>query len=321
MSVRWGLLSTALINDAIVTAAAESPEVDVVAVASRDESRARAYADERGIERAYGSYEALLGDGDLDAVYVSLPNRLHVEWTIRALEAGKHVLVEKPFSRHPDQVEQAFDKAEAASLVLSEGFMWRHHPQTRRLLELVGSGAIGELRVIRAAFGFDLAAERGVGDTRFDPALEGGALMDVGTYCVNALRLLGGEPSRALGEQVVGASGVDVVFAGALAFEADVVGLFDCGFVYPRRVGLELVGEAGSIFVAQPFTIQQPGIELRRTGEEPEQIAVEPANSYRLELENVGAAIEGRAPLLLGRHDAVGQARTLETLYRSAERG
>jgi xylose dehydrogenase (NAD/NADP) len=319
MSVKWGLLSTALINELIIRAAAESPEIEIVAVASRDEARARAYAYRHGLERAYGSYEALLADADLDAVYIPLPNLLHVEWAVRALDAGKHVLVEKPLSRHPDQVEQAYDRADAAGLVLSEGFMWRHHPQTARLLELIVSGAIGELRLIRAAFGFDLAVERGLADTRFDPTLEGGALMDVGSYCVNALRLFGGEPVRARGEQVVGSSGVDVVFAGALAFEDGIVGVFDCGFVYPRGARLELVGETGSLFVPQPFTIRQPGIELRRPDGEPEQFSVEHANSYRLELENVGAAIRGEAPLLLGREDAVAQARTLEALYRSAE--
>src|SRR5439155_4144351 len=125
---------------------------------------------------------------------------------------------------HSEQVEEAFERAEAAVLVLSEGFMWRHDPQPSRLLVLLASGPIGELRLIRAAFGFDLAVERGHSDTRFDPALEGGALMDVGTYCVNALRLFGGEPVRARGEQVAGSSGVDVVFAGALAFENEVVG-------------------------------------------------------------------------------------------------
>jgi predicted dehydrogenase len=319
--VKWGLLSTALINELILAATAGSPTVEVVAVASRDEARARAYARERGIERSYGTYEALLADGDLDAVYIPLPNSLHVEWTMRALAAGKHVLVEKPFSRHPDQVEQAFDQAEAAELVLSEGFMWRHHPQTSRLLELVESGAIGELRLIRAAFGFDLAVERGLTDTPFDPALAGGALMDVGSYCVNALRLFAGEPVRVRGEQVVGPSGVDVVFAGTLAFSDGVIGQFDCGFVYPRRAGLELVGTNGSLFVAQPFTIREPGIELRRGTEEPERINVESADSHRLELENVSAAIRGEAPLLLGRADAVDQARTIDALYRSAEQG
>jgi xylose dehydrogenase (NAD/NADP) len=142
MTVKWGLLSTAAINDAILAGAAESAVVDVIAVASRDEQRARSYARKHGLERAYGGYEALLADADVEAVYLPLPNRLHIEWTLKALDAGKHVLVEKPFSRHADQVEEAFDRADAAGLTLSEGFMWRHHPQTSRLTELIVSGAL-----------------------------------------------------------------------------------------------------------------------------------------------------------------------------------
>jgi D-xylose 1-dehydrogenase (NADP+, D-xylono-1,5-lactone-forming) len=318
MSVKWGLLSTALINEAILRGASESPDVDVIAVASRVEERARSYADEHGLERSYGSYEGLLADPDIEAVYISLPNSLHVEWTLRALEAGKHVLVEKPFSRRPAEVERAFDAAEAAGLVLSEGFMWRHHPQTQRLVELIGSGVAGRVRVVRTAFAFDLAAERGTGDTRFDPALDGGALMDVGCYCISGLRLVAGEPERARGEQAVGPSGVDVVFTGALAFADGVVGHFDCGFIVPRRGGLEVVGEEATILVPDPFTPKTPGIEVQRPGAEPEQIPIEPENSYRLELENVSAAIRGEAPALLGREDAVGQARTIDELYRSA---
>jgi xylose dehydrogenase (NAD/NADP) len=321
MSVKWGLLSTALINEAILAGAAESSDVDVIAVASRDEARAQTYAREHGIKRAYGSYEALLGDPDLEAVYVSLPNRLHGEWALRALEAGKHVLVEKPFSRRPAEVEQAFDAAEARGLVLSEGFMWRHHPQTARLIELVESGTIDRPRLVRAAFGFSLAEERGATDTRFDPALDGGALMDVGSYCVNALRLFGGEPERARGEQVDGESGVDVVFSGVLSFRDELVSHFDCGFVFPRRAGLEIVGEAGTIFVGDPFSIAETGIEVRRKDAEPEPIAIEPVNHYRLELENVSAAIREQAPLLLGREDAIGQARTIDALYQSAAAG
>ena len=321
MSVKWGLLSTALINEAILAGAAETSAVDVIAVASRDEQRARAYADEHGLERSYGSYEGLLADPDVEAVYISLPNSLHVEWTLKALEAGKHVLVEKPFSKHPDQVEQAFDLAEARGLVLSEGFMWRHHSQTRRLVELIDAGVAGRVRVVRAAFAFDLAAERGTGDTRFDPTLDGGSLMDVGCYCISALRLVAGDSERALGEQVVGPSGVDVLFTGALAFPGGVVGHFDCGFVVPRRAGLEVVGEEATILVADPFTPRTLGIDVLRRDAEPERIPIEPKNSYRLELENVSAAIRGEAPLLLGRDDAVGQARTIAELYASAGAG
>jgi xylose dehydrogenase (NAD/NADP) len=318
MTVAWGLMSTARINRLVLEAAAQSDRADVVAVASRDTARAESYAREHGIERAYGSYEELLADPQVDAVYIPLPNGLHGEWTLRALEAGKHVLVEKPFSRHPDEVEEAFDRAESAGLVVSEAFMWRHHPQAKKLAALVADGAIGRLRVIRAAFSFPLAAVHGADDARFSPELDGGSLMDVGSYCVNAIRFLAGEPERVQGEQVVGPSGVDVVFAATLSMPGEVLAHFDCGFVLERRSELEVVGEAGSLFVPDPFHVHEPGIELR-TGESVERIDIEPANSYRLELDNVSGAIRGEEPLLLGRDDAVGQARAIAALYRSAE--
>jgi xylose dehydrogenase (NAD/NADP) len=317
MSVAWGLLSTARINERIIEAARESDRAHVLAVASRDAARAEAYAREHGIERSYGSYEALLADPDVEGVYISLPNSLHVGWALRALDAGKHVLCEKPLSRHPDHVEQAFDRAEALGLVLSEGFMWRHHPQTAKLVDLVAEGAIGPLRVVRDSFSFQLAAVHGAEDARFDPDLDGGSLMDVGCYCLSAIRLLAGEPERLQGQQLLGPSGVDVCFAAALALPDGRLGHFDCGFVLPSRSELEVVGEEASLFVAQPFQIRSPGIELRRP-DGSEWIAVEPANSYRLELENVSDAIRGEAPLLLGREDALGQARAIEALYRSA---
>jgi predicted dehydrogenase len=259
----------------------------------------------------------LLEDPEVEAVYISLPNSLHVEWTLRALEAGKHVLCEKPFSRRPGEVERAFEFAESAGLVLSEGFMWRHHPQAQRLAQLVADGAIGRLRVVRAAFSFPLAAVHGSEDARFDPGLDGGSLMDVGCYCLSAIRLLAGEPERLQGQQAIGPTGVDVCFAATLAFGDDRLAHFDCGFVLPSRAELEVVGEEATLFVADPFHIRTPGIELRR-GPDTERIAVERANSYLLELENVSDAIRGEAPLRLGREDALGQARAIEALYRSA---
>ena len=317
MTVAWGLLSTAPINRSIITASRESERAVVLAIASRDQARAEAYAREHGIERSYGSYDALLADEDVDAVYISLPNGMHVEWTMRALEAGKHVLCEKPLSRHAAPVEQAFAYAQSEGLVLSEGFMWRHHPQTAKLTALVAERAIGSLRLVRVAFSFPLAIERGAGDARFSAELDGGAMMDIGCYCVSAIRLLAGEPESVTAKQVIGPTGVDVVFAGALRHAGDVVSHFDCSFVVPRRSELEVLGEEGSLFVTTPFVITSPGIELRRDGDV-EQIQVEPADSYRLELENVSAAIRGDAPLLLGRDDAVGQARTIEALYAAA---
>jgi D-xylose 1-dehydrogenase (NADP+, D-xylono-1,5-lactone-forming) len=317
MTVSWGFVSTAPINLKILAAAERSELAEVIAVGSRDTARAESYAREHGIDRGYGRYETLLEDDEVDAVYISLPNGLHVEWTIRALEAGKHVLCEKPMSRHLDEVERAFDLAEAYGLVLSEGFMWRHHPQTSRLVQLVSDGAIGPLRLVRAVFSFPLAIERGPSDARFDPELDGGAMMDVGCYCVSAIRLLAGEPESLAGMQSIGPSGVDVVFAGTMRHAGNVISHFDCGFVVPRRAGLEVLGEDASLFVPTPFVVTEPGIELRRDGAV-EQLAVEDVDSYLLELDNVSGAILGDSPLLLGRDDAEGQARTIEALYGSA---
>lgn len=319
MTVTWGILSTARVNSLVLAAAAESDRAEVIAVASRDSARAEAYARDHRIERPYGSYDKLLEDPDVEAVYISLPNSLHVEWTLRALDAGKHVLCEKPLSRHSGDVARVFDGAEPSGLVLSEGFMWRHHPQTGKLAELLTEGAIGRLRLVRASFSFQLAAVHGADDARFRPDLDGGSLMDVGCYCVNAIRFVAGEPERVQAEQVVGASGVDVSFAATLRLPGDILAHFDCGFILPFRDELELVGDEGSLHVDDPWHVHSPGIDLRRDGNV-EKIPVEPADSYRLELENVGAAIRGEEPLLLGRADALGQARTIEALYRSAER-
>jgi D-xylose 1-dehydrogenase (NADP+, D-xylono-1,5-lactone-forming) len=316
-TVSWGFLSTANINDKLLAGAAESDRVDVIAVASRDAARAEAYARQRGIERAYGSYEELLGDPDVEAVYISLPNSLHVEWSIRALEAGKHVLCEKPLSRRPEDVERAFDVAERSARHLMEAFMYRHNPQTAKLKELVGGGAIGRLRLVRAAFSFPLGNAE---DVRLDASLDGGGLMDVGCYCISGARLLGGEPERVYGEQVASESGVDELFSGTLRLQGDVLAEFDSGLVLPERDELEAIGEDGSLFLDDPWHCQRPVIELRTAGGI-EEIAVEQENSYRLQLENMSDAIRGEAEPLLGREDALGQARTIDAIYRSAAEG
>jgi D-xylose 1-dehydrogenase (NADP+, D-xylono-1,5-lactone-forming) len=316
-TVSWGFLSTANINDKLLAGAAESDRADVIAVASRDAARAEAYARERGIERAYGSYEELLADPDVEAVYISLPNSLHVEWSIRALEAGKHVLCEKPLSRRAADVERAFDVAEESGRLLMEAFMYRHNPQTARLKELADGGAIGRLRLVRAAFSFSLTDGENV---RLNSSLDGGGLMDVGCYCVSGTRLLGGEPERVYGEQVLGESGVDEVFTGTMRLPGDVLAQFDAGLVLPVRDELEAIGEDGSLFLDDPWHCKRPVIELRTAGGV-EEIAVEPADSYRLQLENISDAIRGEAEPLLGREDAVGQARAIEALYRSATEG
>jgi predicted dehydrogenase len=317
MSVRFGIISTAHINRLVLAGARESDRADVVAVASRDLARAEEYAREHGIERAHGSYEALLEDTDVEAVYISLPNSLHVEWSVKALEAGKHVLCEKPLSRRAVDVERAFDAADAAGRILAEAFMYRHNPQTAKLVELVDGGAIGRLRLIRAAFSFTVEDDANV---RLANDLDGGGLMDVGCYCVSGSRLLGGEPERVYARQVVGPSGVDVVFAGVMAFPGDVTAHFDCGLALPDRDELEVIGEEGSLFLDDPWHCRRPVIVMRR-GDEIEEVSLTPVDSYRLELENLADAIRGDAEPLLGRDDALGQALTIEALYRSADEG
>ena len=256
----------------------------------------------------------MLADPEIEAVYISLPNTMHCEWSIRAVEAGKHVLCEKPLSRRPDEVDAAFDAADRAGRLLSEAFMYRHNPQTKRLVQLVHEGAIGELRLVRATFSYSLYDEENI---RLRTDVEGGALMDVGCYCVSGSRLLAGEPSTASAEAWFGPSGTDWVFAGTLRFPGDVVAQFDCGTALPERDELEVIGSEGSLFLDDPWHCNAPGIDLRR-GREVERLEVARADSYRLELENVSDAIRGEGELLLGRADALGQARALEALHAAA---
>jgi xylose dehydrogenase (NAD/NADP) len=317
VNVQWGILSTARINTKFLAGARLSDKLEVVAVASRTPQNARRYAGHHGIERAYGSYEELLDDPELDAVYISLPNSLHLEWTEKALQAGKHVLCEKPLGRRAADVEAIFDVAARADRLLMEAFMYRHHPQTARVTELVASGAIGDLKLVRGAFSFRL---EGDGDVRLSSELGGGALMDVGCYCVNAARLLAGEPEAASGHQRLGGDGVDVAFVGTMRFAEDRLAHFHAGIDLAPRDELEVVGDRASLFLDDPWHCLEPVIELRTEGGV-QRIEVEPVDSYLLEAENFSAAIRGDAAPLLGRADAVGQARAIEALYHSADLG
>jgi predicted dehydrogenase len=307
--VRWGLLGTGDINKKLLRGARLSSVVEVVAVASREAERAAAFAREHGIPRSFGSYEAMLADPDIKAIYISVPNSLHHPWTMAALAAGKHVLCEKPYSRHPAEVTEAFDAAERAGLILSEGFMWRHTRQTRRLLELLPQ--IGRLQTVRATFSFPLANPANI---RLRADLNGGSLMDVGCYCVSAARLLSGEePVAVYGTQEVGPSGVDLRFTGVLRFPGGVVAEFTSGFTTYHE-SLEAIGTTGTIRLPDPWHNTTGRFLLND-----EEIGLERGNPYQDELENVSAAIRGDAVALLGRADALGQARAIAALYESAD--
>jgi xylose dehydrogenase (NAD/NADP) len=315
--VQFGFVSTAAINAYVLAGVASSRNVEIVAVASRSQVAADAYAGLHGIPRAHGSYEALLADPEVEAVYVSLPNSLHISWAVLALEAGKHVICEKPLDRRVSEVERAFEIADRQGLILAEAFMYRHHPQTARFAELAAT-RIGRLRTIRVSLGGTLV---GADNVRLRTDLDGGALMDVGCYCVSAARLLGGEPDVAIGRRIVGPTGVDMRFAGLLTFPGDVIATFDCGFDLAPTSVVEAVGSHGKVRAVDPFLLQSSAIELTAGDDPPERIDVPVADSYGLVFENFAAAIRGTAAPLLGKDDAVGQARTLEALFRSAEDG
>ena len=313
-TVKWGIISTADINRRLIPVAHASPKLDIVGVASRDPARADAYARQWDIPRAYGSYEALIEDQEVEAVYISLPNNLHCEWATKAVDGGKHVLCEKPLTRRVADAEALFEAAERNHRFVSEGFMFRHHPQTKRFAELVAEGAIGELRLVRSTFSYPLYDQTNI---RLRTDVEGGALMDVGCYCVSGSRLIAGEPDSVAARAWYGETGTDWVFAAVMRFPNNALGLFDCGTALPARDELEAVGSEGSVFVEDPWFCRNPIIELRRHGAL-EQINLAPEDPYRLELENLSDAIRGEGELLLGRDDALGQARSLQALYDSA---
>jgi predicted dehydrogenase len=343
MSVRWGVLSTGWIAGEVVQGSRPSSNPPVAstgvsagseehargasqrfhAVGSRDLGRAKAFADEHGLRAAYGSYEELLADPEIDAIYNPLPNSMHIEWTIAALEAGKHVLCEKPFSRHPADVERAVQTASERNLVLAEAFMWRHHPQIARLRALIDAGEIGEVQVVRCGFGFRTEKPE---DIRLDPSLEGGSLMDSGSYCVSACRLMAGtEPERVYAEAVTGGKGVDVRAVATLRFPDGVLGRFDCGISYNGGDSIEVVGTLGSIFLDDPWIADIPNIEVRTgfLGREIRLIEGDPGqNPYELELDDFELAIrgDGRSTEELAT-ELIAQSRALAALQASIESG
>jgi predicted dehydrogenase len=309
--VQWGILGPGRIASRLMRDAGRGSNFSVVAAGSRSLDRAGEFASRFGIARAYGSYEQLLADPEVDAVYVGVPNSLHHPMTLMALAAGKHVLCEKPYSRHPELVLEAFDAAEAAGLLLMEAYMWRHSPQTRRFMELLPE--VGELVSIRSTFSFALT---NTGDARLVPALDGGVLMDVGCYPISGARLVtGAEPVRVFGEHTLGRSGVDERFSGLLRFPSGLVAEIAADFSSVQR-SLEVVGTGGTLLSRDPWLCELGGIELNGRSE-----PVVPDDAYRLEMENLSAAILGRGRPLLGRADALAQARTIDALYRSAESG
>jgi len=316
---RWGLLGTARINRMVIPPLRVSHGNRLLAIASRDTARATAYAREWGIERAHGSYEALLADPEIDAVYVPLPNHLHAQWTIEAARAGKHVLCEKPLALSVAEVDAMTSAAREAGVAVAEAFMYRHHPQTLKVRELVQAGAIGRVRFLRGTFSFPLSRPN---DVRLRPEWGGGCLWDVGCYPLGFVRfVLGKEPLEVFGAAVLGPTGVDETFAGQLVFPDDVLVQIDAGFRAPLRAELEIAGTEGTILVRRPWrpALGVP-VLLTRKGET-EELAVGGGDRYRLEIEDLADAARERRSPRISLAESRGNVAAIAALLRSAREG
>jgi xylose dehydrogenase (NAD/NADP) len=316
--LRWGLLSTAHINRRLIPAIRSAERAELVAVASRDEMRAKAYAADWGIPRALGSYEALLDDPEIDVVYISLPNKLHAEWAVRAAQAGKHVLCEKPLATTVADVDRIIGAARSSGVILVEAVMYLHHPLLARARQLVQEGAVGEVTLVRGAFSFFLDRQD---DVRWNPELDGGSLWDVGSYPVSFIRRMAGEPEAVLGWQTLDERGVDRTFAGLLRFRSGILGLFDSGFHGHFRMEAEVVGTAGALIVDRPYIVGAESRILLRTREGQEEITVPEANPYQCEVEALNAAVLDGAELPVPLSSSRANVATLVALYESARQG
>lgn len=317
-ALRLGILGAARISlGGIIPAAARTEAVEVAAVATRGGAKARAVRESAPEAELFEDYASLLESADVDAVYVPLPNSMHVEWTLKALEAGKHVLCEKPFSLHAEGAERAVETARSVGLALMEGFMYRLHPQTLRLVQLLREDTVGEVRQAVAEFGHrldDPEDVRGVG------ALGGGSLGDVGCYCVSGLRLVfGGEPRRATALGRFDGEGTDRDLAGVLEFDEGLA-FVSCSISSARRERMEIVGTDGRITLNAPFRPDKAGGEIEVVrGDEVNTEHFGQSDPYRLELEEFATAIrEGRNPAV-GPDEILGNARAVSALLHSAQ--
>jgi predicted dehydrogenase len=318
-TVRWGLLSTAHINRRLIPPIMASPRGELAAVASRDLAKARAYATKWNIPLAFGSYQEMLDSGAVEAVYISLPNHLHAEWTIRALQAGVHVLCEKPFALTLDEVDRMILASRETGSLLAEAFMYRHHPQTKIVGEWVRSGRLGEITQVWGVFNYQTETRD---DVRLVPDYGGGSLWDVGVYPLSfAQYVYGGPPEEVNGMQWVGDTGVDETFVGQLRYPGGGLAQIASSFRNPFQTQMEISGREGRLVLNRPFI----GLDLDRrllfypTDGEAQEIPVPEQELYICEVEDMQAAILDGAPLYLTLEETRDHVRTVLALYQSAQ--
>ena len=317
--LNWGLLSTARINGSLIPPLQVSKRNHLLAVGSRMQESANAYAKEKRIERAYGSYESLLADPDIDVIYNPLPNHLHAEWTIKAVEAGKHVLCEKPIALNVDEVDAIKAAAKKHGRVVAEAFMYRHHPQTLKVQEMVRSGSLGTLKLIRGSFCFHLQNDK---DIRLIPEMGGGSIWDVGCYPISYARTIVGEsPLEVFGTQVTGPTGIDLTFAGQMKFANDVIAQIDCSFDIPVYWGVEILGSEASLRIPIPFKPQVNEKLYLTRDDKTEEITVKGQELYIGEVEDMADTILLGKDSLISLDDSRVNVEVITAFLKSARTG
>ncbi len=324
--LRWGVIGTGWIAGVFSEALAASASAVLYAVASREAARAESFRAAHGFGVAYGSYQELIDDPLVEAVYIATPHTSHLADTLAALRAGKHVLCEKPLGVTAQECRRMVKAAARAGVTLLEAFMYRTHPQTLKVQELIRSGAIGELRAIRSCFTFDLGSLPAASSApRTDLALRGGALYDVGGYCINFSRMIAGEePVDFSGCWAIDpASGVDRSFAGVLGFPSGVVAHFDVGLLSAASASCEVVGTVGRIAIANPWwpDRERPAITLHRTGQPSQEVVAGGGWIFTLEAEHMAAVVRNGVAPLIPAANAIGTARVLDAFWRRMHPG
>ena len=317
--VRWGILSTANIGRRVIPAIHASRNGAVAAVGSRSLASAQAFASEQNIPRAHGSYEALLEDAEIDAIYIPLPNSMHAEWSIKCAAAGIPTLCEKPFASDAPQAQSIVDAFGERGVLLAEAFMYRFHPQHAKVKEILAAGGIGDLQTVSAAFTFPI---NDAANIRLSKPLAGGALMDVGCYCVNLMRFMTGEePTLVKAVARFGdETGVDEALAGAVLFPSGVVGHLECGLRAQRQHSYTLKGTRGIISVPTSFVPDKRAetIVQHWQGDDYSEHGIAAIDHYQLMVEDFAdALLLGRAPRFPA-SDAVANMRVVDALLDSA---
>jgi predicted dehydrogenase len=310
------MLGTARINQAMIDALKSAKYSKLLAVASRSLERGKEYAHLNNIAHVYGSYDELLADPDVDIIYNSLPNHLHAAWSIKAAQAGKHVLCEKPFALTTTEAKNMLAAARENNVLLTEALVYRHFPQTKKVMEIIHKGLLGKIQLMRSSFSFTLTRPD---DFRWKPDLGGGSLWDVGCYPVSYFHMVAGvAPSSLHGWQITSLSGVDETFAGQLMFDDDLIAQFDCSFSLPRNTYMEIRGSLGTLVIPNPFNSSQENQIALRRGEKEIKFSFEPHNRFQYQVQDLEISIRDGKPPLISPEESCQIVATLEALAKSA---